>query len=68
MEVMDDTIKLPHVAPELLSYLERIFPDQCPDPSASEREVWMKTGEAQVVRHLRHLQKEQEQEALKANV
>jgi len=37
----------------LVKDLEARFPDRCPDPKLTDREVWMEAGAAQVGRYLR---------------
>jgi hypothetical protein len=44
----------PYVPPELLQKLNQLYPDRCPDPNDSEREVWMKAGERRVIAKLEH--------------
>lgn len=55
-----------HAVPPLdattIACLEQLFPDRSPDPRDSEREIWMKAGEARAVRHLRNLLNKQERE------
>jgi hypothetical protein len=51
--------KLPYIEDGLLDYLQRLYPDKCPEPAQSEREVWMNRGAAGVVRHLTMLHKDQ---------
>jgi hypothetical protein len=55
----------PTVSPALdkaiIEWLEAVFPDRCPDPSFSDRQVWMAVGEQRVIRKLRaELEKQQE--------
>jgi hypothetical protein len=49
----------PPISPALIEYLEKIFPDRLPGPETPERMVWSLIGEQQVVRHLRVLMNEQ---------
>lgn len=56
--------KLPFIEDGLLDYLQRLYPDTCPEPSQTEREIWMSRGAAGVVRHLRMLHKEQRENML----
>ena len=42
----------PTVPEALLKELDRLFPERCPVPDLSEREVWIKVGQRQVVRFL----------------
>jgi len=47
-------MKLPTPSPALVRALEELYPDRCPDPSTSDRDIWIAVGAAQVVRLLRH--------------
>lgn len=44
---------LPVIPEDLLEELEERFPDRCPSPSMSDREIWMEVGAQQVIRLLR---------------
>lgn len=44
---------LPPVDGRLIDALEKTIPERCPDPSMSEREIWMYAGMRKVVRTLR---------------
>lgn len=52
--------QLPYVDIKLLEYLEILYPDKCPDPSMSDRELWQVCGAVQLVRHLRSVYEEQQ--------
>jgi hypothetical protein len=54
---------VPHITVPVVEYLDTIFPDRCPDPTISEREVWMNAGSARVVRKLKHMIQVQESSA-----
>ena len=56
--------KLPRVTPELLEYLEVIFPDVCPNKGSSIEDIYIKMGTVQVVRKLRSLYEEQKNNIL----
>lgn len=43
-----------------IAYMERLYPERCPDPRDSDREIWMKAGERRAVVHLRNLLQKQE--------
>ena len=45
-------IEVPPLDEDLLTILDTKFPERCPDPEASEREVWMAVGRREVVRWL----------------
>lgn len=50
---MLDTQTLPlHDIPAFIEWLEQLYPEKCPDPKDSEREIWMKAGERRVVKVL----------------
>jgi len=38
---------------KLIEYLEKQFPDKSPEVNDSERLIWIKVGQASVVRHLK---------------
>ena len=60
--------KTPHpfIPVELLEYLERAYPDRAPDPSDSERMIWMKAGQVDLVRKLRSHYTRQTDEAMRS--
>lgn len=43
---------LPDLSRRLLERLDELYPDRCPDPSDSERDVWIKAGQRKVVNFL----------------
>lgn len=57
--------KHPPVPLDLLEYLERLYPDRAPDPLDSERQIWMKAGQADLVRKLRATHTRHMDEAMK---
>ena len=57
---MDAISKIGYINDGLLDYLEEKFPNKCPKPTDSNRDVWIKTGNAQVVETLRGLKYEQD--------
>lgn len=58
---MDDLY--PPIDEALLKRLDEVYPESCPDPAASEREIWMAVGARQVVRMLWSVYLEQQNEA-----
>jgi hypothetical protein len=44
--------QLPDLSLRLLERLDELFPDRCPSPSDSEREIWIKAGQRKVVTFL----------------
>lgn len=57
---MEDDLRKPTIDKGLLDYLQRLFPDLAPEPSQSEREIWINRGAVGVVRHLALLHKDQQ--------
>ena len=58
---MDDTL-WPPIDEALLKQLDEVYPEACPDPNLSDREIWMAVGCRQVVRMLRAVYLEQQNE------
>lgn len=56
--------KLPIIDKNLIEYLESIYPDHLPPVSIPERELWVAVGNAHVVRHLRALYEQQNENIL----
>ena len=61
-----DEQEFPAIPPDLMEALEERFPEQCPDPRWSDREVWMSVGERRVVRFLRSVYDEQQENIMEA--
>jgi len=51
--------KLPDLSKDLIDALSDRFPLRCPDPSDSEREIWIKVGQRKVVEFLQDVYDEQ---------
>lgn len=58
---MDDDL-FPPVDEALVKKLEELYPEKCPDISATDREIWVYVGARSVVRMLRAVYLEQQQE------
>ncbi len=58
---MDDDL-FPPIDEPLLRKLEELFPEKCPDINASDREIWTYVGSRSVVRMLRSVYLEQQNE------
>lgn len=43
----------PPIPENLLNFLDKAFPEKCPDLDAPDREVWARAGERRVVRFLK---------------
>lgn len=47
-----------------LDYLNKLYPDRCPEPEDTDRMIWIKAGQRSVVRHVEHLVKQQIERSL----
>ena len=56
--------QLPVIPKDLLDALELRFPERCPEPEWSEREIWMRVGERRVIRLLRRVYEQQQENVL----
>lgn len=43
---------LPVSVPQLIKELDETFPNRCPSPTMTDREIWMAVGERRLVEHL----------------
>ena len=57
---MDDLF--PPIDEALVKKLDEVYPEASPDPASSDREIWMAVGTRQVVRMLRAVYLEQQNE------
>lgn len=55
---------LPVITDELIDYLDRIYPDVCPEPSISDRELGMRMGAIQLIRGLKRVREKQRETVL----
>ena len=53
----------PLIEEALLKRLEEVFPEKCPDLDDSDRLIWLMVGQRSVVRMLRSVYLEQQEEA-----
>lgn len=51
----DPNANFPAVPLALVEELEHRYPDRCPSPDASDREIWMAVGQARLVAFLREM-------------
>jgi hypothetical protein len=58
MPQADSLAALAAASPALIDALDETFPELCPDPNDSDRLVWIKAGERNVVRKLREWQRQ----------
>lgn len=68
MNTISENRSMPYVEESLIKYLEKIFTDKCPEPSETDREIWMNRGAVGVIRHLKRLHQEQNENSLVGNI
>lgn len=56
---------LPVVPKDLLDALDARFPERCPEPEWSDREIWIRAGERRVVRFLKRICEQQNENILR---
>ena len=54
----------PPITQELIDYLDDKFPDKCPRITFTDRQIWVSAGSSDVVKHLRRVKDEQEENIL----
>ncbi len=59
---MPKKIEIPIITDELVNYLDSLFPEKCADLEESEKEIFYKSGQRSVVKHLIEKQKQQQEE------
>ena len=64
METPNNWKSIPIITQELIDYLQRKFPDQCPNISDSDRKIWTDTGASLVIKHLQRVKEDQEENIL----
>jgi len=61
-------MKTPFISNELIEFLNQQYPERVPEPSWSERDIWIKVGERRLVRRLIQMHGDQiERGLLKSN-
>jgi len=58
-------MKTPFISNELAEFLDKSYPERCPEVSWSEREIWLKAGERKLVRRLLQMHADQMHNAIK---
>lgn len=51
----------PAIPKDLMEALEERFPEQCPSPNQNDRDIWRMVGRREVVRLLRSIYDEQQE-------
>lgn len=44
---------IPYIDPDIIKYLDELYPDRAPDLSMEEKLIWFSAGQVSVVRHLK---------------
>jgi hypothetical protein len=57
-------LPIPPLSQDLLKALNERFPDRCPNPTDTEREIWMKAGERRLVEFLLTQKRQQDNNIL----
>lgn len=60
--------KAPPISQELITFLDARYPDKSPNPDDTERQIWRKVGNVEVVRFLKRLFEEQNENILETKV
>jgi len=60
-------MKVPIISEHLVEYLQKAYPDRCPDIDDEDREIWFHCGAVSVVKHLQRLLTEQEKKNILDN-
>lgn len=55
-------MKIPDFSIDLIKMLDKLYPEQSPNPKDSEREIWIKAGKRELVRNLVSSMKQKEEE------
>lgn len=50
---MPKKIEIPILSEELIDYLDTLFPEKCADLQENEKEIFYKSGQRSVVKHLK---------------
>lgn len=61
---MEQEDELPTIPEDLLEALDKRFPERCPDPKANDRDIWREVGKREVVRFLKRVFEEQNENIL----
>lgn len=57
----------PFLEPELLTYLDELYPDKAPDLTMDEKTIWYRAGQVSVIRHLKDQYSLQEESKYELN-
>lgn len=57
-------MKIPYISDELIEFLNAAYPERSPEPSWTDREIWLKSGERRLVRKLTQMHEDQLEKAI----
>ena len=57
-------MKIPAFTQEQVEYLNKLWPEKCPEESHSDRKIWTYVGSRHVVRHINSLYEQQIERSL----
>lgn len=52
-------MKTPGFTPDQVEYLNKLYPERCPEKTWTDREIWIAVGERRVVRAINNVFNEQ---------
>lgn len=55
---------IPNFTKEQVEYLNKLYPERCPSPRMSERDIWRYVGARELVRHINKAFEEQLERAV----
>lgn len=55
---------IPEITPELLAYLKSLYKDSSPSPGTPIDQIFFRSGQVDVVRHLEHIHEQQQENIL----
>ena len=65
--VVEDSTKVKLMITEyLLEFLDETFPERCPSPEHTDRQIWMQVGQRSVVKFLQRIYEEHNENLLES--
>ena len=56
--------KIPYIAPEIVEWLQKIFPLAPPNETDTDRQIWVSVGVQKIVKKLKQVSDEQQKNVL----
>ena len=54
------------ITEDLLKFLDETFPERCPNPEHTDRQIWMQVGQRSVVKFLQRIYEEHNENLLES--